>query len=89
MSNEETFLLSVLPVRVEGGDSEFNGESEQSSGSGDRYYAMLALLLRHFHGVSSTFRHCLFGFFFWVLSHQTAMGREGNLGRAEKEGSGN
>lgn len=77
MSNEETFLLSVLPVRVEGGDSEFNGESQQSSGSGDRYYAMLALLLRHFHGVSLTFRHCFF--FFGFSLTKTAIGREGNL----------
>lgn len=45
-------------MRVEGGDSEVDGESEESGGSGDGNKAVApAILLRHFDGVAFTFRH--------------------------------
>ena len=64
-------------MSVEGGDSEVDGESEESGGSGDGYKAMPAVLLRHFDGVGF-FRHRL------GLVYQTGIGREGNFGEGRK-----
>lgn len=76
---KKTFLLPFLPAGVEGGDSEVDGHSQESSGSGEgEQISVSSLFGGHFLTVSFTFRHFPRSSIGSFLSPQTATfnGRE-------------
>lgn len=93
VQEEETFiLLSLLLVGVEGGDSEVDSKSEQSScsGKGKDVSSVSLMLGSHCIACSLTFSHIYLSVSLYKLSRSPNGSREGNLEaeRSERDAIG-